>query len=89
MNKVTEGFLDTMKAKIEAEVQESVKKQAGEKLCKNLLMLVKEEIITKAEADEFANKNGVSLNLTTKRTARSPTIADDGCGHPIIRGGSC
>lgn len=85
MNKVTEGFLDTMKGKIESDVAETLKKQADEKLCKNLLTLVKEGIITKADADDFSRKHGVNINIPTKRTPPKPTIADDGCGHSVLR----
>jgi len=96
MNAVTESFLNVMKGKIEADVEIDMKSQVNERLCKNLSTLVKEKIITKEDAEEFAKKNGFSLNPPKKSTLRAETkvekrkVADDGCGHSTIsRMSSC
>lgn len=87
MNAVTANFLKSMKEKIEAEVKATMAAQINDRVSKNLQTLVKEGIITKAEAEAFGTDCGFSVKLTTPRKA---SLADDGCGHgTTLSRGSC
>lgn len=86
MNTTTANFLKSMKEKIEAEVELTMATQISEKVNKNLQMLVKEGIITKADAEAFGSSCGISVKFTTTRKA---SLATDGCCHGGLFRGSC
>lgn len=87
MNATTTNFLKSMMEKIQAEVQASMASLVNERVSKNLQTLVKEGIITKAEAENFGTSCGLSVKLSVPRKA---SLADDGCGHGAgLSRGSC
>ena len=85
MNATTLNFLKAMMERIEAEVGIAMATMVSEKASKNLQTLIKEGIITKADAETFATSCGITIAPTvTQRTATTTTkkaISDDVCGR--------
>jgi hypothetical protein len=92
MNAVTKEFLNAMVAKVKVEVEKQINEAISKKIKENLDVLVRQEIISATDANEFAKDNGITIMVKRPRVSQSEASCSRvaSCGSSIsARRASC
>lgn len=93
MNNAKVKFLENLYDETRIEITRQVEQAAADDFKKKLNAMVANNIITRAEAVEFATLKDIEMgnqaNIRTTRTARTITPAADPCTRNVTNHGRC